>query len=174
MKKLITSGLILTIAVLNLCGRDFSKFTIGTPDQTRTIAYSSVGAVAGAVIGNQMSGDRSEKRAIGAGIGAVTGAIFANSENKRIERVENQRAQRAYELEVRRIEQDRRRDIAIGRSVTDGEILREEHEVAELENEIARIERERAEAEARARRIRELKERKALLEKELGTLKSLR
>ena len=170
MKYILT--LFLSIAVAQAYAHDFSPCpNTGAADRDRVITYSGVGAAAGAVIGNQMDGDRSEKRAIGAGVGAVTGAILANRENDRQRALQEGRAQREHELEARRIEEQRRHDIILGRTVSDAEILREKHEVEKLENEIARIEQERAAAEARARRIRELKQRKAELEKELGGLR---
>lgn len=137
----------------------------------RVFTYGGLGAVAGAVIGNQMDGDRTEKRAIGAGVGAVTGAILASRENNRQRDLQERKARRASELEIRRMEEQRRHDIILGRTVSDAEILRERHEVEKLEHEIARIEQEKAAAEARARRIRELKQRKAQLERELGGLR---
>jgi hypothetical protein len=52
----------------------------GNSDRDRAITYGGVGAAVGAIIGNQMDGDRSEKRAIGASVGAMTGAILAERE----------------------------------------------------------------------------------------------
>jgi hypothetical protein len=178
MKILIT---FLLICKLSSCAfaqkgtRDTSQFTVtGNSDRDRVITYGGIGAAAGAVIGNQMDGDRSEKRAIGAGVGAVTGAILANSENNRQRDIQEREDQREYDLENRKIAEERRRDIILGRTVSDAEILREEHEVEKLENEVARMEQERATAEARARRIRELKQQKAVLKKELGDLNSIK
>ncbi|HAQ57410.1 MAG TPA: hypothetical protein DCR32_00080 [Opitutae bacterium] len=178
MKNIIIS-IFISITVISAhayeSSRDAFPFPItGNSDRDRAITYGGVGAAAGAIIGNQMSGDRSEKRAIGAGVGAVTGAILANRENNRQRDIQQRKAQREYELEVRRAAEERRRDILVGRTVSDAEILREKHEVEELENEIARIEQERAAAEARARRIRELQVQKAELERELGNLRSIR
>ena len=138
------------------------------------ITYGSVGAATGAIIGNQMSGNRSEKRAIGAGVGAVTGIILADSENRRQQDIQERQAVREYEQQARKAEEERRRNILLGRTVSDAEILRKEHEVEKLENEVARIEQERTEAEARARRINDLKVQKTNLEKELGNLKSIK
>jgi hypothetical protein len=56
-----------------------------------------------------MDSDRSEKRAIGAGVGAVTGAILANSENRRQQEIRSRQVERERDLEVRRIEEMRRR-----------------------------------------------------------------
>ena len=155
--------------------RGASRTTVtGNSDRDRVITYGGIGAAAGAVIGNQMDGDRAEKRAIGAGVGAVTGAILANSENNRQRDIQEREEQREYDLKNRKIAEERRRDIILGRTVSDAEILREEHEVEKLENEVARMEQEKAAAEARARRIRELRVQKADLEKELGDLKSIR
>lgn len=175
--------LIAFLLISKLCGcafahkgtQDTSQFTItGNSEKDRVITYGGIGATAGAVVGNQMTGDRSEKRAIGAGVGAVTGLILAGSENRRQQDIKERQAEREYELENRKAAEERRRDIILGRTVSDAEILREEHEVEKLENEVARMEQERAAAEARARRIRELKVQKAELEKELGNLKSIK
>ena len=165
----------LTGASTHAHDRGASRLTVtGNSDRDRVITYGGIGAAAGAVIGNQMDGDRSEKRAIGAGVGAVTGAILANSENNRQRDIQEREDQREYDLENRKIAEERRRDIILGRTVSDAEILREEHEVEKLENEVARMEQERATAEARARRIRELKQQKAVLKKELGDLNSIK
>ncbi len=139
----------------------------GDSERDRIITYGGIGAGAGAIIGNQMGGDRSEKRAIGAGIGAVTGAILGNSKNLKNREIDRQKYKREYELEVLRKESERRRDIALGKTVTDTQILREQHEVEALENELARLEKERAEAELRAKRIRDLNHRKKILEEEI-------
>lgn len=176
MKKIVIPIFIgIAVVSAHAYDRDRSRFTItGNSEQDRVITYGGVGAAAGAIIGNQMDGDRSEKRAIGAGVGAVTGAILANNENRRQQDIQERQAEREYELEARKAAENRRRDIMLGRTVSDAEILREEHEVEQLENEVARLEQERAAAEARARRIRELKQKKAELEKELGDLRSIR
>ena len=115
-----------------------------------------------------MGGDRSEKRAIGAGVGALTGLILAGSENRRQQDIREQQAEREY----RNALEERRRDINLGRNISDAEILRGEHEVEKLENEVARMEQERAAAEARAKRLRDLNLQKTELEKELGNLKT--
>lgn len=146
----------------------------GNSDRDRAITYGGVGAAVGAIIGNQMDGDRSEKRAIGASVGAMTGVILAEREKNRQREIQEQKARREYELEVRRAAEERRRDILVGRTVSDSEILRKKHEVKELANEITRIEQERAAAEARARRLRELQIQKAELERELAALRSQR
>ncbi len=139
----------------------------GDPERDRVITYGGVGAGAGAIIGNQMSGDRSEKRSFGAGVGAITGAVLGNIRNLKNREVERQRNKIEYDLEVRRIESDRRRNNALGKTVTDSQILREQHEVDVLENELARLEKERAEAERRAKRICDLNHRKKILEEEI-------
>jgi hypothetical protein len=175
--------LIAILLIWKLCGcavshtgnRSTSQFPItGNSDKDRAITYGGIGAATGAILGNQMGGDRSEKRAIGAGVGALTGLILAGSENRRQQDISERQAEREYELENRKAAEERRRDIILGRTVSDAEILRGEHEVEKLENEVARMEQERAAAEARARRIRELKVQKAELEKELGNLKSIK
>ena len=175
--------LLILFLICNLCGcayqhkgtHNTSQSTItGNPSEDRMITYGSVGAATGAVIGNQMSGNRSEKRAIGAGVGAVTGIILADSENRRQQDIQERQAVREYEQQARKAEEERRRNILLGRTISDAEILRKEHEVEKLENEVARIEQERTEAEARARRINDLKVQKTNLEKELGNLKSIK
>ncbi|MBL00481.1 MAG: hypothetical protein CMI34_03615 [Opitutales bacterium] len=172
--------LLIVFIICNLCGCAYqhkganttSQSTItGNPSEDRIITYGSIGAATGAIIGNQMSGNRSEKKAIGAGVGAVAGLILADSENRRQQDIQERQAVREYELEARKAEEERRRNIILGRTVSDAEILRKEHEVEKLENEIARIEQERTAAEARARRIQELKVQKTNLEKELSNLK---
>lgn len=169
--------LISVLIICNLCGcavshtgnRSASQFPItGNSDKDRTITYSGIGAATGAILGNQMGGDRSEKRAIGAGVGALTGLILAGSENRRQQDLREQQAER----ENRNALEERRRDINLGRNISDAEILRGEHEVEKLENEVARMEQERAAAEARAKRLRELNLQKTELEKELGDLKT--
>jgi outer membrane lipoprotein SlyB len=157
------------IAFVTLVSTSYSsQFRItGNSESDRIITYGGIGAGAGAIIGNQMGGDRSEKRAIGAGIGAITGAILGNSRNLKNREVDRQRYKRSYDLEVRRIESERQQNIAIGKNVTDSQILREQHEVEALENELARLEKERAEAELRAKRIRDLNHRKKILEEEI-------
>ena len=173
--------LIAILLIWKLCGcsvshtgnPNTSQFPItGNSDKDRAITYGGIGAATGAILGNQMGGDRSEKRAIGAGVGAVTGLILAGSENRRQQDIQERQAEREYELENRKAVEERRRDIILGRTVSDAEILREEHEVEKLENEVARMEQERAAAKARARRIRELKQQKTELKKELGDLKT--
>jgi len=173
--------LIAILLIWKLCGCSVShtgnpstsQFPItGNSDKDRAITYGGIGAATGAILGNQMGGDRSEKRAIGAGVGAVTGLILAGSENRRQQDIQERQAEREYELKNRKAAEERRRDIILGRTVSDAEILREEHEVEKLENEVARMEQERAAAEARARRIRELQAQKAELKKELGDLNS--
>ena len=74
MKNIIIS-IFISITVISAhayeSSRDAFPFPItGNSDRDRAITYGGVGAAAGAIIGNQMSGDRSEKRAIGAGGGA--------------------------------------------------------------------------------------------------------
>jgi len=169
--------LISVLLICKLCGcavshtgtRSTSQFPItGNSDKDRAITYGGIGAATGAILGNQMGGDRSEKRAIGAGVGALTGLILAGSENRRQQEIRELQAER----ENRNALEERRRDINLGRNISDAEILRGEHEVEKLENEVARVEQERAAAEARARRIRELKQQKTELEKELGDLKT--
>lgn len=169
--------LIAILLIWKLCGcavshtgnRSTSQFPItGNSDKDRAITYGGIGAATGAILGNQMGGDRSEKRAIGAGVGAVTGLILAGSENRRQQDLREQQAEREY----RNALEERRRDINLGRNISDAEILRGEHEVEKLENEVARVEQERAAAEARAKRLRELNLQKTELEKELGNLKT--
>lgn len=153
-------------------------FTSGcATDDSNTERGAVGGAVAGAIIGTiigHQSGEDGKGAAAGAAAGAIIGGISGNRKDRQLSEIQYERRVAEETAARERAEADarRQRNISIGKSVEDQELLAARQRAEAAEAEVARLKAEEETALKKARQMDDYRTREAAAKAEAERIRT--